>query len=149
MTAGLRHTWGSESRLFDFWIVSYELRIHCKSRCFFEVQVDTVTDLDTVSIMSQCGRGQSTCRLGGVGTAAARCWAGIPNHETRLSVVQDLVAFRLATCLCLNITTVAIVSQCGRQQSVCRIGGVAKAAAIWVKTLWQSSVSAGGGNQCA
>ena len=55
--------------------------------------------------MSQCGRGQARCRLGGVGTAAARCWVGVPNHVTRLSVVQDLVAFRLATCLFLKITT--------------------------------------------
>jgi len=77
------------------------------------------------------------CRIGGVGTAAARCWVGVPNHETRLSVVQDLVEFRLATCLLLKITfggdTVAIMSQCGREQSMCRIGAVGKAAArCWV-----------------
>jgi len=62
---------------------------------------------------------------------------GVPNHETRLSVVQDLVAFRLATCLLLKITfggeTVAIMSQCGRGQSMCRLGGVGTAAAqCWV-----------------
>jgi len=77
------------------------------------------------------------CRLGGVGTAAARCWVGVPNHETRLTVVQDLVAFRLATCLLLKIMfggdTVAIMSQCGREQSICRLGGVGTAAArCWV-----------------
>jgi len=43
------------------------------------------------------------CRLGGVGKAAARCWVGVPNHVTRLSVVQDLAEFRLATCLFLSL----------------------------------------------
>ena len=88
---------------------------------------------DTVAIRSQCGREQSMCRSGGVGTAAALCWVGVPNHVMRLSVVQDLVAFRLATCLFLKLDTVAIMSQCGRGQSTCRLGGVSTAAAqCWV-----------------
>ena len=96
---------------------------------------------DTVAIMSQCGRGQAMCRLGGVGKAAARCWVGVPegapNHVTRLSVVQDLAEFRLATCLFLSLVahfTVfleadqeEITGQCEWVQSMCRVGMADKA----------------------
>ena len=34
---------------------------------------------------------------------------GVPNHETRLSVVQDLVAFRLAQCFFLSLVAAVIV----------------------------------------
>jgi len=79
------------------------------------------------------------CRLGGVGKAATRCWVGVPNHVTRLLVVQDLAEFRLATCLFLSLVAAInvfldadqeeIMSQCERGQSMCRLGMAGKAAA--------------------
>ena len=112
--------------MLDVWIVYHELLIQCKSRKFFEAQASTVTDVDTVAIMSQCGRGPSMCRLGGAGKAAVRCWVGVPNHVTRLLVVQGLGEFRLATCLFLSLAAdlidflgadkEEIMSQCERCQ---------------------------------
>ena len=83
------------------------------------------------------------CRLGGVGKAAARCWVGVPNHVTRLSVVQDLAEFRLATCLFLSLAATInvfldadqeeIMSQCEWVRSMCRLGMADKATArCWV-----------------